>query len=96
MSLYTNIKLKKRMSKSDINKLSKRQILESLYYEQSQGNATISRLVTTLARVSKVSPEELAQAFADGSANQEFAQKFNQALKNQPTTETPAEQTSEQ
>ena len=73
------------MSKNSINKLSKRQILESLYYEQSQGNATVSRLVTTLARISRINPEDLAKGFADHQANQEFAQRFNEALRKQGT-----------
>lgn len=70
------------MSKStEINKLSKRQILESLMYEQNQSNATLSRLITAVARTAGVDPEKLAEIFIDDKANQEWVEKFNQGVK---------------
>lgn len=75
------------MPKSEINKLSKRQILESLYYEQNQSSVTLTRLVTAIARLQNVKPEDLAKAFAEAEANQEFVQKFNDALKSQQIPE---------
>jgi hypothetical protein len=73
------------MSKSSINQLSKRQILESLYQEQTQGNATLSRLFTALARTMNVNPEDLAKNFADQTGNHEFISKFNKILNEMPT-----------
>lgn len=68
------------MAKSELNRLSKRQILESLYQEQSQGNATLSRLVTALARSLNVNPEELAKNFHDNEGNQAYVVQFNNAI----------------
>ncbi len=68
------------MAKSELNRLSKRQILESLYQEQSQGNATLSRLVTALARTMEVNPEELAKNFHDNEGNQAYIVQFNNAI----------------
>ncbi len=69
------------MSKSQLNNLSKRQILESLMYEQNQSNATLSRLITATARAMGMDPEKLAEAFVDDKANQEFVEKFNAGVK---------------
>lgn len=70
------------MSKSnEINKLSKRQILESLMYEQNQSNATLSRLITAVARTAGLEPEKLAEMFIDDKVNQEWVEKFNLAVK---------------
>ena len=69
------------MSKSQINNLSKRQILESLMYEQNQSNATLSRLITAVARTAGVNPEKLAEMFIDDKANQEYVGKFNLGVK---------------
>jgi len=66
---------------SELNKLSKRQILESLYYEQSQSTATLSRFFTAIARLQGITPEDLAKAFAEDEKNQEYVQKFNQTLR---------------
>ncbi len=92
------------MSKSQINNLSKRQILESLMYEQNQSNATLSRLITAVARTAGIDPEKLAEMFIDDKANQEYVEKFNIGVKakhaaNQTTPPTeegvvPAENTS--
>lgn len=70
------------MSKStEINKLSKRQILESLMYEQNQSNATLSRLITAVARTAGLDPEKLAEKFVEDKDNQEWVEKFNLAVK---------------
>jgi prolyl-tRNA editing enzyme YbaK/EbsC (Cys-tRNA(Pro) deacylase) len=69
------------MPKSEINKLSKRQILESLYYEQSQSTATLSRFFTAIARHQGISPEDLAKAFSADEDNHQYVEKFNQALR---------------
>ncbi len=73
------------MAKSQLNNLSKRQILESLMYEQNQSNATLSRLVTAVARTAGVDAEKLAENFIDDKANQEFIDKFNAAVKTKHT-----------
>ncbi len=65
------------MAKSQLNNLSKRQILESLMYEQNQSNVTLSRLITAVARTSGLDPEKLAEHFIDDKANQEYVEKFN-------------------
>ncbi len=69
------------MAKSQINQLSKRQILESLMYEQNQSNATLSRLITAVARTAGIDPEKLAENFIDDKANQEWVEKFNHGVK---------------
>lgn len=69
------------MAKSQINQLSKRQILESLMYEQNQSNATLSRLITAVARTAGIDPEKLAENFIDDKTNQEWVEKFNLAVK---------------
>lgn len=69
------------MAKSQINNLSKRQILESLMYEQNQSNATLSRLITAVARTAGVDAEKLAEMFIDDKANQEYVETFNLAVK---------------
>lgn len=78
------------MSKSQINNLSKRQILESLMYEQNQSNATLSRLITAVARTAGVDPEKLAEMFIDDKANQEYVEKFNAGVKAKHATNHPA------
>jgi hypothetical protein len=69
------------MAKSQLNNLSKRQILESLMYEQNQSNATLSRLITAVARTAGLDPEKLAANFIDDKANQEFVDQFNTGVK---------------
>lgn len=69
------------MAKSQLNNLSKRQILESLYYEQNQSNATLSRLITAVARTMNVDPVKLAETFIDDKGNQEFVETFNTSVK---------------
>ena len=73
------------MAKSQLNNLSKRQILESLMYEQNQSNATLSRLITAVARTAGLEPEKLAENFIDDKANQEFVDKFNIGVKSKHT-----------
>lgn len=77
------------MSKSQLNNLSKRQILESLMYEQNQSNATLSRLVTAVARTAGLDPEKLAEHFIDDKGNQEFIDKFNLSVKSKHPTAHP-------
>jgi len=74
------------MANLELNKLSKRQILESLYYEQSQATATLSRFFTAIARLQGISPEDLAKTFAEDDKNQEYVQKFNTTLREMQTT----------
>ena len=69
------------MAKSQINQLSKRQILESLYQEQNQSNVTLSRLITSVARTAGIDPIKLAELFIDDKGNQEFVDKFNAAVR---------------
>ncbi len=69
------------MAKSQLNNLSKRQILESLMYEQNQSNATLSRLITAVARTAGVDPDTLADNFIDDKANQEYVEKFNAGVR---------------
>ncbi len=69
------------MSKSQLNNLSKRQILESLMYEQNQSNATLSRLITAVARTAGIDSDKLAENFIDDKANQEYVAKFNAGVK---------------
>jgi hypothetical protein len=69
------------MAKSQINQLSKRQILESLQYEQAQSSSTLSRLAMAIARASGMTAEQLADAFVADEANQTFVNDFNTAVK---------------
>jgi hypothetical protein len=69
------------MANSQINKLSKRQILESLYHEQNQSTVTLSRFMTAVARSLNIDPEQLAKAFNEEQPNQEYIAKFNEALR---------------
>jgi hypothetical protein len=79
------------MAQSEINKMSKRQILESLYYEQNQSTATLSRFFTAIARLQGIKPEDLAKAFAEDQANQEYVQKFNSTLREMQEKNLPKE-----
>ena len=83
------------MANSELNKLSKRQILESLYYEQNQATATLSRFFTAIARIQGISAEDLAKAFAEDEKNQEYVQKFNQTLREMQTAKNPETDASE-
>ncbi len=67
-------------NKSQINQLSKREILEGLLSRQQQDNATVNRLVIALAMLSGQSPEALAKSFADSAGTADFAAQFNKAL----------------
>lgn len=69
------------MAKSQLNQLSKRQILESLMQEQTQSNATLSRLITAVARTARLDPKKLSEMFVDDKGNQEFIDQFNQAVR---------------
>ena len=50
-------------------------------YEQNQSNATLSRLITAVARTANIDPEKLAEMFIDDKANQEYVEKFNLGVK---------------
>ncbi|MBL8031364.1 MAG: hypothetical protein JNK33_03510 [Candidatus Doudnabacteria bacterium] len=67
-------------NKSQLNNLSKREILESLLARQQQDSSTVNRLVLALALAAGVSAEALAEKFADGTVSGEFAARFNKAL----------------
>ncbi|MEZ4180370.1 MAG: hypothetical protein R3B41_02565 [Candidatus Doudnabacteria bacterium] len=90
------------MAKSQLNNLSKRQILESLMHEQTQSNATLSRLITAVARTANLDPKKLSEMFVDDKGNQEYIDKFNAEVRAQHssehqkvTAETPEEKTDE-
>ncbi|MDQ3018491.1 MAG: hypothetical protein M3Q64_01325 [bacterium] len=80
------------MAKSQLNQLSKRQILESLMQEQNQSNVTLSRLITAVARTAEIDPVKLAEFFIDDKGNQEFVEKFNVAVKERHVSNHAAEQ----
>lgn len=89
------------MAKSQLNNLSKRQILESLMYEQNQSNATLSRLITAVARTAGIDPDQLADNFTDDKANQEYVEKFNADVRSKHAekhghTETPTPASTEE
>lgn len=67
-------------NKSQLNNLSKREILESLLSRQQQDSATMNRLVLAIALAAGLNAEGVAQKFADAAATGEFADKFNKAL----------------
>lgn len=69
------------MGNSQLNQLSKRQILESLMQEQNQSNVTLSRLITAVARTAGIDPVKLADLFVDDQGNQEYVEKFNTAVR---------------
>lgn len=67
-------------SKSQVNKMSKKELLESLSYQQYQDTAMLNRFFIALARTANVSPEDLAKSFVDQAGNAEFASKLNAAI----------------
>jgi hypothetical protein len=67
-------------NKSQINQLSKRELVESLLARQQQDSSTMNRLILSVALAAGVEPEALAQKFADGDASRNFAERFNKAL----------------
>lgn len=69
------------MAKSQLNNMSKKEILQSLMYEQNQSNATLSRLITAVARTANLDPLKLAELFIDDKGNQEFIDTFNLQVK---------------
>jgi hypothetical protein len=69
------------MAKSQLNNMSKKEILQSLMYEQNQSNATLSRLITAAARAANVDPVKLAEMFTQDIENQEYVEKFNVSVK---------------
>lgn len=75
--------------KTTLNQMSKRQILENLLNEQNQGNITLSRLVTAVAVVNRITPEALADIYLDNDKIQAFINAFNTACKIKQKPEDP-------
>ena len=69
------------MAKSQLNSMSKKEILQSIMYEQNQSNATLSRLITAVARTAGVDADKLAEMFVDDKGNQDFIETFNLGVK---------------
>jgi len=67
-------------NKSQLNQMSKKQILQSLAYQQQSDYSTLNRMMVALARTAGVSPEDMARNFTDHEANSKFADSLNQAL----------------
>jgi 2-hydroxychromene-2-carboxylate isomerase len=67
-------------NKSQLNQLSKREILESLLARQQQDNSTINRLVIAVAIAAGLDAEAVAAKFADAEVTGTFADAFNKAL----------------
>jgi hypothetical protein len=67
-------------SKSQLNKMSKREILNSIMQQQYQDSATTHRLLISLARASGIKPEDLARHFVGQDANRDFASQLNTAI----------------
>lgn len=67
-------------SKSQLNKMSKKEILQSLVYQQQQDVSTINRMLVALARVLQVKPEDLAKNFVDQEGNRKFADELNSSM----------------
>lgn|SRR3989338_7460754 len=67
-------------SKSQINQLSKREILESLLSRQQQESSTLNRLIVATATAAGLEPEAIAAKFANGAAMSQFIERFNKAL----------------
>lgn len=66
--------------KSQLNSLSKREILESLLSRQQQDVSTLNRLVVSVAMAAGLDPEVIAEKFADPNLTTDFANTFNKAL----------------
>ncbi len=66
--------------KTQLNQMSKKQILQSLAYQQQQDYATINRMLVALARSLNVDPATLAKNFVDQEGNRSFAQNLNSSL----------------
>ncbi len=79
------------MAKSQLNSMSKKEILQSIMYEQNQSNATLSRLITAVARTAGVDPQKLAEMFVDDKGNQEFIETFNLGVKAKHASNHPNE-----
>ncbi len=64
---------------TNLKNYSKRQILEALVHEQNQGAATLSRLITAVARTAGLNPVELAKNFIDEEGGRNFVEQFNES-----------------
>lgn len=60
--------------------MSKKEILQSLSYQQYQDTVMLNRFLITLARTLNVDPEVFAKNFVDQAGNAEFANKINAAI----------------
>jgi hypothetical protein len=60
--------------------MSKKEILQSLAYQQQQDVATMNRMLVALARTLKIDPEEMAKNFVDQEGNRVFAEQLNTAM----------------
>ncbi len=67
-------------NKTQLNQLSKREILESLFERQQQDNSTLNRLVLAVALSAGLDAKEVAKKFTDAVATGAFADEFNKAL----------------
>lgn len=67
-------------NKTQLNQLSKREILESLFERQQQDNSTLNRLVLAVALAAGLKPEDVAKKFTDAVATGAFADEFNKTL----------------
>jgi len=61
-------------------------------YEQNQGNATLSRLITAVARAAGLNPIDLAAKFIDEAGGREFVEKFNESTRVQFAEKKEAEE----
>ncbi len=84
------------MAKSQLNNMSKKEILQSLMYEQNQSNATLSRLITAVARTANVDAKKLAEMFTQDKENQEYVEQFNVAVKEFHTKRAASEKTDQE
>ena len=83
------------MAKSQLNNMSKKEILQSLMYEQNQSNATLSRLITAVARTAGVDATKLAEMFTQDKENQDYVEQFNVAVKEVHTKRVASEKADE-
>ncbi len=67
-------------NKTQLNQLSKREILESLFERQQQDNSTLNRLVLAVALAAGLDAKEVAKKFTDAVATGAFADEFNKTL----------------
>lgn len=54
--------------------------MEKMYQEHNAQIVTLSGMITTLARVQGLDPEEFAKSYLDQNAKAEYAKAFNKTL----------------